>query len=98
MGYLQVLEELSPFSLHQDQKSRLDLMLSIRSHAPRFAQLYALSIDACDMWGKKQRELSVLKLVRYFQALAERWMQVIFQSESRTAPFSHPCLYHRVLW
>ena len=30
---------------------------------------------------KKKRELSVLKLVRHFQALADRWMQVIFQSE-----------------
>jgi hypothetical protein len=33
------------------------------------------------LWAKKQRELSVLKLVRHFQALAERWMQVIFQAE-----------------
>jgi hypothetical protein len=33
------------------------------------------------LWAKTQRELSVLKLVRHFQALAERWMQVIFQSE-----------------
>jgi hypothetical protein len=33
------------------------------------------------LWAKKQRELSVLKLVRHFQALADRWMQVIFQSE-----------------
>jgi Transposase DDE domain len=33
------------------------------------------------LWKKKQRELSVLKLVRHFQALADRWMQAIFQSE-----------------
>ena len=33
------------------------------------------------LWVKKQRELSVLKLVRHFQALADRWMQAIFQSE-----------------
>ena len=33
------------------------------------------------LWMKKQRELSVLKLVRHFQALAERWMQAIFQPE-----------------
>ncbi len=32
------------------------------------------------LWEKKQREVSVLKLVRHFQAFAERWMQVIFQS------------------
>lgn len=33
------------------------------------------------LWLKKKRELSVLKLVRHFQALAEHWMQAIFQSE-----------------
>ena len=33
------------------------------------------------LWGKHKRELSLLKLVRHFQALAESWMQVIFQSE-----------------
>jgi hypothetical protein len=33
------------------------------------------------LWAKKQRELSVLKLVRHFQALADRWLHAIFQSE-----------------
>ena len=33
------------------------------------------------LWGKKHRALRVLKLVRHFQALADRWMQAIFQSE-----------------
>jgi hypothetical protein len=33
------------------------------------------------VWLKKKRELSVLKLVRHFQAAAERWMHAIFQSE-----------------
>jgi Transposase DDE domain len=33
------------------------------------------------LWAKKQRELSVLKLVRHFQAVADWWMQAIFQSE-----------------
>jgi hypothetical protein len=33
------------------------------------------------LWVKKQRELSVLKLVRHFQALADRWMHAIFPSE-----------------
>jgi hypothetical protein len=31
------------------------------------------------LWEKKQREVSVLKLVRHFQAFAEQWMQAIFQ-------------------
>jgi hypothetical protein len=33
------------------------------------------------LWLKKKRELSLLKLVRHFQAWAARWMQAIFQSE-----------------
>jgi predicted GIY-YIG superfamily endonuclease len=33
------------------------------------------------VWLKKKRELSVLKLVRHFQASAEQWMHAIFQSE-----------------
>jgi hypothetical protein len=33
------------------------------------------------LWLKKKRELSLLKLVRHFQALADQWMQAIFQSE-----------------
>jgi len=41
-----------------------------------------------DLWMKKKRELSVLKLVRYFQALAEQWMQAILRSE---------CELHRFL-
>jgi hypothetical protein len=33
------------------------------------------------LWEKKQRELSVLQLIRHFQAFAERWRQAILQSE-----------------
>jgi Transposase DDE domain len=33
------------------------------------------------LWMKRRRELSLLKLVRHFQALAEPWMQALFQSE-----------------
>ena len=33
------------------------------------------------LWLKHKRELSLLKLVRHFPALAARWMQAIFQSE-----------------
>ena len=32
-------------------------------------------------WLKRRRALSLLKLVRHFQALAERWMQALLQSE-----------------
>jgi hypothetical protein len=32
------------------------------------------------LWEKKQREMSVLKLVRHFQAFAEGWMQAMFRS------------------
>jgi hypothetical protein len=34
-----------------------------------------------NLWLKKKRELSLLKLVRHFQAMADSWMKVIFQSE-----------------
>ena len=33
------------------------------------------------VWLKKKGALSVLNLVRHFQALAEQWMHAIFQSE-----------------
>ncbi len=33
------------------------------------------------LWLKQKRELSLLKFVRHFHALAARWMQAIFQSE-----------------
>jgi hypothetical protein len=33
------------------------------------------------LWVKKKRELSLLKLVRHCQAVADRWMQALFQSE-----------------
>jgi hypothetical protein len=33
------------------------------------------------LWLKKKRALSLLKLVRHFQAVADRWMQAILQSE-----------------
>jgi hypothetical protein len=43
---------------------------------------YALySQTRAAVWLKKKRELSVLKLVRHFQAWADRWMQAILQSE-----------------
>lgn len=32
------------------------------------------------LWSRQQRELSVLKLVRYLQALADRWFQALFES------------------
>ena len=33
------------------------------------------------MWTKQHRELSLLKFVCHFQALADSWMKVIFESE-----------------
>src|SRR4029450_13499709 len=42
------------------------------------------------LWLKKKRELSVLKLVRHFQALADRWMHAIFQSEVVLRRFLQP--------
>src|SRR6266704_3281137 len=44
------------------------------------------------LWLRKRRELSVLKLVRHFQAFADRWMQAIFRSEIELYRFlKHAC-------
>jgi hypothetical protein len=44
------------------------------------------------LWVRKRRELSVLKLVRHFQAFADRWMQAIFRSEIELYHFlTHAC-------
>jgi hypothetical protein len=39
------------------------------------------------LWLKRRRELSLLKLVRYFQALAEQWMQALLPSEIEVRRF-----------
>jgi hypothetical protein len=44
------------------------------------------------LWLRKRRELSVLKLVRHFQAFADSWMQAIFRSEIELYHFlTHAC-------
>ena len=44
------------------------------------------------LWVRKRRELSVLKLVRHFQAFADRWMQAICRSEIELYHFlTHVC-------
>jgi hypothetical protein len=50
-------------------------MLLIMLTYARYPQMRATG------WMKKKRELSVLKVVRHFQASADRWMHAIFQSE-----------------
>jgi hypothetical protein len=39
------------------------------------------------LWRKKPRELSLLKLVRHFQAVADRWFQVLFETEAALRSF-----------
>jgi hypothetical protein len=39
------------------------------------------------LWTKQQRELSLLKLVRHFQALADRWLAVLFQAPEALQSF-----------
>jgi hypothetical protein len=41
------------------------------------------------LWQTKHRELSLLKLVRHFQAVADRWLQVLFQTEAALQLFLH---------
>lgn len=45
------------------------------------------------LWTRQQRELSFLKLIRYLQALADRWLQALFESTASLRSFlSHVCL------
>ena len=42
---------------------------------------YALRPALCAvLWTRQQRDLSFLKLVRYLQVLADRWLQILFVS------------------
>jgi hypothetical protein len=45
------------------------------------------------LWTRQQRELSVLKLVRYLQAFADRWLQALFESPAILGhSLSHICV------
>lgn len=73
-------------------KSYLHLAtLSTKTAEPTLCYLYGrlllilLNYALCPLlqatlWQKKKRELSLLKLVRHFQAVADRWFQMLFQS------------------
>lgn len=39
------------------------------------------------LWTRQRRELSFLKLVRYLQALADRWLQALFESTATLRSF-----------
>lgn len=41
------------------------------------------------VWAQKRRDLSVLTLVRHFPALADRWLQVLYQSTCELYRFLH---------
>ena len=44
------------------------------------------------LWLRQQRELNFLKLVRYLQALADRWLQALFEATATLRSFlSHVC-------
>lgn len=57
-------------------------MLSLRLPAPHPAHVHALAALRTTLWARKQRELSVLKLVRHLHAFADRWLQLLFESEA----------------
>ena len=79
-------------------KSDLHLAtLPTKTEAPTLCYLYGrlllivLTYALCPalrttLWTRQQRELSFLKLVRYLQALADRWLQALFES---TATLCH---------
>jgi hypothetical protein len=41
------------------------------------------------VWAQKRRELSVLKLVRHLQAVAEQWLQMLFRAAADLRHFLH---------
>jgi hypothetical protein len=41
------------------------------------------------VWAQKRRELSVLKLVRHLQAIAEQWLQMLFRAAADLRHFLH---------
>jgi len=62
-----------------------------KTQAPTLCYLYGrlllivLAYALCptlrtSLWNRQQRELSFLKLIRYLQALADRWLQALFES------------------
>ena len=73
-------------------KSDLHLAtLSTKTQEPTLCYLYGrlllivLTYALCpalrvSLWTRQHRELSFLKLIRYLQALADRWLQALFES------------------
>lgn len=46
------------------------------------------------LWTRQQRELSFLKLIRYLQVLADRWLQALFESPASLRHWlSHVCVH-----
>jgi hypothetical protein len=80
-------------------KSDLHLAaLSTKTPAPTLCYLYGrlllivLTYALCPalraaLWTRQQRELSFLKLVRYLQALADCWLQTLFESTTTLRSF-----------
>src|SRR5215510_11357691 len=83
-------------------KSDLHLAtLSTRTQEPTLCYLYGrlllivLTYALCpalqvSLWTRQHRELSFLKLIRYLQALADRWLQALFE----TTPLLRHLLSH----
>jgi hypothetical protein len=82
-------------------KSDLHLAtLPTKTHAPTLCYLYGrlllivLTYALCpalraSLWTKQQRELSFLKLVRYLQAIADGWLQRLFEPAAVLRAFLH---------
>jgi hypothetical protein len=82
-------------------KSELHLAtLPTKTHAPTLCYLYGrlllivLTYALCpalraSLWTKQQRELSFLKLVRYLQAIADGWLQRLFEPAAGLRAFLH---------
>jgi hypothetical protein len=87
--------------LFKSWKSYLHLAaLPTRTATPTLCYLYGrlllilLTYALCPalraaVWAQKRRELSVLKLVRHLQAVAEQWLQMLFRTEADLYHFLH---------
>ena len=86
-------------------KSDLHLAsLPTKTEAPTLCYLYGrlllivLAYALCPalrsvLWSRQQRELSFLKLVRYLQAFADRWLLALFESMNTLRHWlSHVCV------
>src|SRR5713101_4377759 len=89
---LSIVEELSAFSVHQYQKRRHDLMLSLWPHAPHFAQLCAVPPDASAPLVEEKTRTESAQTRAPFPGLGRSLDAGDLSVRACTAPLSQTCL------